>query len=67
MDELQNIWDAHHENVIIEQRLDENELKAQMIIKSEEVLHKINHTMRIDAIIMVIVTGLFITVTFDWF
>lgn len=64
MDELQNIWDAYNENAILEQRIDENELKAQMITKSEDVLLKIKRTMRIDTIIMVIVTTLFIAVTF---
>jgi|GEM_PF-3772125 len=64
MDELQNIWDAHQDKVGKEQHLDEFEIKQQLKVKSNDALRRINSVMRLDVIIMVIVTGLFIMVTF---
>lgn len=64
MDELQNIWDAHQDKVGKEQHLDEFEIKQQLKGKTNDALREINKIMRVDVIIMAIVTGLFIMVTF---
>jgi uncharacterized membrane protein len=64
MDELQDIWDAHQDNVGKQQHLEESEIKQQLRGKSNDALGKISRIMKMDVILMTIVTALFIMVTF---
>ena len=64
MDEFQNIWSSHNDKHINEQHFDQDQLAEQLINEKNNAIHKINKVMRIDAIVMVVVTSLFITVTF---
>jgi uncharacterized membrane protein YccF (DUF307 family) len=62
MDELQEIWNSHQ--VADEQRLDEAQLNSLLIAKSENVLAKINRILRLDVLIMLMVSSFFIAMTF---
>ncbi len=64
MDELQNIWHAHSGQVTNKQHLNKEQLKERLIKKADDALRKINRVMRVDALIMVVVTALFIAITF---
>jgi len=64
MDELQNLWTTHSEKVVNELQLDETELSNQLIDKANNAIRQINRVMRIDAIIMMAITALFISITF---
>lgn len=63
MDELQNIWNASSDRTTT-QHLDQAQLNKQLIDKTHGAIHQINKVMKIDALIMVILTIVFIAVTF---
>ena len=64
MDELQNLWATHSDSAINDQQLDETELNNQLIDKANSAIRHVNHVMRIDALVMIATTFLFIAVTF---